>query len=267
MRYALLALSLIVDVAAQEPIAPAIPTEFEVAVIKRNVSGDASSGGRLSANGQQEMINVSARSLVTQAFPSRGSTTIVGVPSWAETDRYDVTVKADRRRPREESAPMWRALLAERMKLAAHYEPREEPTYDLVFARPDHRLGPQLQPTSCVPFNQAAQASRSDRKPCGFSVGATRISIGPTTIAALARVLQGQAGRLVVDQTSLAGNFDIDLSFSPRQLAGDNPTSAAPSDAPDFFTAVQEQLGLKLVANTSTVDVLVIDRIERPTEN
>jgi uncharacterized protein (TIGR03435 family) len=264
MRYVVILLVLTVDVVAQDRIAAPVPTEFEVAVIKRNVSADSSSGGRLSANGQQDMNNVSARSLIVQAFPSRGSGTIVGLPSWAETERYDVTVKADRRRPRDEYVPMWRALLADRMKLAAHYEPREEATYDLVFVRADHRLGPGLKPSTCIPLNQTPAAGQQS---CGFSVAPDRVRIGPTTIAALARVLQGEAGRLVVDKTNLVGTFDIDMFFSPRQLTGSNPGAAVPGDAPDFFTALQEQLGLKLVPNTSQVEVLVIDHVERPTEN
>jgi uncharacterized protein (TIGR03435 family) len=237
-----------------------------VAVIKRNVSADSSSGGRLGANGQEDLINVSARTLITRAFPSRGSNTIIGLPSWAEAERYDVTVKSDRRRPRDESVPMWRTLLADRMKLAAHYEPREEMTYDLMFARPDHRLGPQLKPTTCVRFNQA-QAPAGDRKPCGFSVGANRVSVGPTTIAALARTLQLQTERLVVDKTGLEGEFDVELTFTPRELGTTAGAAPAPTDAPDFFTALQEQLGLKLVPSTSHVEVLVVDHVERPSEN
>jgi uncharacterized protein (TIGR03435 family) len=261
MRYVVAAtLALSAAVIAQSP-----PQEFEVAVIKRNISADSSSGGRFGANGQEDLINVSARTLITRAYPSRGSSTIVGLPAWTESERYDATVKADRRRPREESVPMWRALLADRMKLTAHYEPREEMTFDLVFARPDHRLGPQLKPTTCARLNQAAAPS-GDRKPCGFSVGPNRLSIGPTTIVALARSLQLQTEALVVDKTGLEGEFDVELTFSPQEL-GATGAAATPSDAPDFFTAVQEQLGLKLAPSSSQVEVLVIDHVERPSEN
>jgi len=97
---------LAVTVNAQSP-----PPEFEVATIKRNISADAATLMRSTASGQQDMTNVTARTLVDQAFPSRGSRQIVGLPSWAETERYDVIVKADRRRPRDELVPMWRALL------------------------------------------------------------------------------------------------------------------------------------------------------------
>jgi len=237
-----------------------VPGEFEVASIKRNTSADSSSSARSEPTGRQVMTNVSARMLVSQAFPSRGSNQIVGLPSWAESERYDVTVKTDRRRPRDEQIPMWRALLTDRMKLTAHYEAREEPTYDLVFARPDHRLGPQLKPTSCVPLSAPAD----DKRPrCGFSVNADRIAIGPVTTAALANALRLTAGRLVTDKTGLQGSFDVELSFRPAEL-GNSPN---PNDAPDFFTAVQEQLGLKLVGSTGSVEVLVIDHIEHPAEN
>jgi hypothetical protein len=84
MRYAMMVLTLTVGVVAQDRVDAPIPTEFDVAVIQRNVSSDTSSGGRRYANGQEAIINVSARSLVTQAFPSRGSSTLIGLPSWAE---------------------------------------------------------------------------------------------------------------------------------------------------------------------------------------
>jgi uncharacterized protein (TIGR03435 family) len=261
MRYVVAGiLALSAAVLAQGP-----PREFEVAVIKRNVSADAASGGRFGANGQEDLTNVSGRTLITRAYPARGSSTIVGLPPWIDSERFDVTVKADRRRPRDETAPMWRALLADRMKLQAHYEPREEMTFDLVFARPDHRLGPQLKPTTCARANQAAAPS-GDRKPCGFSVGPNRVWIGPTTIAALARSLQLQTERLVVDKTGLEGEFDVELTFTPREL-GATGAAATPTDAPDFFTAVQEQLGLKLAPSSSQVEVLVIDHVEHPSEN
>lgn len=260
MRHLLAALTMVgVTVNAQGP-----PQEFEVATIRRNMSADTATAMRSTANGQQNLTNVTARTLINQAFPSRGSSQIVGLPRWAEEERYDVIVKADRRRPRDEQVPMWRALLVDRMKLTAHYEPREEPVWDLVFARADRRLGPQLRPSTCIPLPQAPAPGQ---QPCGFSIAPDHVAIGPTTIAALARVLQGEAGRLIIDKTGLEGSFDVALAFSPRQLGATASAAAPPADAPDFFTAVQEQLGLKLVSASSRVEVLVIDHIERPTEN
>jgi hypothetical protein len=95
---------------------------------------------------------------------------------------------------------MWRKLLNDRMKLAAHYEACEEATCDLVFARADHRLGPQLRPSTCTPAQ-----SDTDDGPTALRLlgGPNRITIAPTTIVALARVLQGEAGRLIVDKTGL----------------------------------------------------------------
>jgi uncharacterized protein (TIGR03435 family) len=266
MRYAVILVVLTaVGVIAQDGTLAPIPTEFEVASIKRNTSGDASSNMRSTVNGQQVMVNITARTLITQAFPSRGSALIIGLPAWVGSEHYDVEVKTDRRRPREEQAPLWRKLLADRMKLAAHYEMREEPSYDLVFARADRRLGPQLKPSTCAPLTPPAPVAQT---PCGFQVGTNRIAVGRTTVAALARLLSNSAGRFIVDKTGLEGAFDVDFSFEAPQPGTPTTIAAAvPNDTPDFFTAVQEQLGLKLVGSTAQVEVLVIDHVERPAEN
>jgi uncharacterized protein (TIGR03435 family) len=239
------------------------PTEFEVASIKRNSGADSSSSMRSEVNGRQVLTNVSARTIVSQAYPSRGSNQIVGLPAWAESEHYDVIVKADKRRPRDEQLPMWRTLLADRMKLMAHYESREEATYDLVFARGDRRLGPQLKPATCTPG-----ATAPGTPPCtGFIMAATHLQVPRTTLGGLAGLLRQGAGRLVVDKTGLDGQYAVDLSYAPPQSGSSAAAAPNPGDAPDFFTAVQEQLGLKLVPSTSQVEVLVIDRIERPEEN
>jgi uncharacterized protein (TIGR03435 family) len=166
------------------------------------------------------------------------------------------------------------------MKLAAHYEPREEPSYDLVFARPDHRLGPQLTPTVCptpgprpapdaklAPPASTPSADADLLARCSRLVfGGSPLSLPRMTIGGLTGLLRQSAGRLVIDQTGLDGFFDIELTYTPPRAAGAD-TAANPGDAPDFFTAVQEQLGFKLVPSTTPVEVLVVDHIERPTEN
>src|SRR5687767_7916547 len=130
---------------------------FEVASIKRNfadpLSTPAGSSGRVTPSGgnpmtgQIEAINVPARALVLHAY-SIGSTPVevVGLPSWADSERYDVIARARPRSSPDELAQMWRALLSERMKLAAHYETRPRPGFHLVLARADRKLGAQLVP-------------------------------------------------------------------------------------------------------------------------
>ena len=88
-------------------------------------------------------------------------------------------------------------------------------------------------------------------------------------MAALARSMSNQAGRIIVDKTGLTGGFDIDLEFTPDPAAagGQPPAAGGDANAPSLFTALEEQLGLKLVPQRGPVEMLVIDRVERPTEN
>ncbi len=88
-----------------------------------------------------------------------------------------------------------------------------------------------------------------------------------TTVAAMATMLRSPAGRLVVDKTGLEGFFDIEFSYATPQLGGRDAAPSNPGDAAEIFTAIQEQLGLKLEPSRSNVEVLVIDHVERPTEN
>ena len=123
--------------------------------------------------------------------------------------------------------------------------------YALVLARPDGALGPQLRrvPGPCDP----AQPQRQ----CGFSFNGNRLSSNAATIPRLVQELRGIAERHVVDRTGLEGLYEIVLQWSPEQTA----------DGPSLFTALQEQLGLKLEAERGPVQVLTIDSIERPIEN
>jgi uncharacterized protein (TIGR03435 family) len=173
--------------------------------------------------------------------------------------------------------PMLRTLLAERFKLVAHKETKTLPIYALVMRRPDGALGPQLRrsTTDCAPINAArgsgapgASPPRApgDPLPCGIvgSVGPPLRVVGDSqSMAQLIYVLSGYAGRSVIDRTGLSGlfSFTLELSFPEAQA----PTTQ--NEAPSFFTAVQEQLGLKLEPTTGPVDVLVIDHVERPMEN
>lgn len=257
------------------------PIEFDVASIKvhpPDPSGQFQSSMRTQPNGQVTMTNVSVRTLIGRAFPSRGSQQVLGLPAWTEGVYYDVVVKANRQVSREEQVDMWKVLLADRMKLSAHYEPREEQSFDLIFARSDHKFGPQMKPSTCSPPpppEPGATRPQPAGPPSGAEVMARCngfLSTGNhyyaprTTPAALASMLRSGAGRIVVDKTGLEGLYDVEFWYAAARLGGTD-APAGPDDAPEFFTAVQEQLGLRLVPSTTQVEVLVIDHVERPTEN
>ena len=106
------------------------------------------------------------------------------------------------------------------------------------------------------------------RDACGMTASSGRIQAGGTSMAALARMLSGSVGRIVIDRTGLAGRgFNIDLEYTPDPASAPGPPPAAATNNPAIFTALEEQLGLKLQPERAPIDVLVIDRVEPPTEN
>jgi uncharacterized protein (TIGR03435 family) len=184
---------------------------------------------------------------------------------------------------REQVLAMVQQTLVERFHLVAHHEQRPVPIYALVLARTDGRLGKGMNRSSIDCEKWIAEGrSRTDegvpsaltanhkRNACGIAPGKDYLVGGTATTAELATRLEVIVGRRVVDRTGLTGGFDLDLQFSrsPLTAAPANDAAAAPSgDAPLIFTAIQEQLGLKLEATTAPLDVLVVDHVEHPTEN
>jgi uncharacterized protein (TIGR03435 family) len=198
--------------------------------------------------------------LITWAYdvhPER----VVGQPKWLDAARYDITANASDhgsapRQPNQPSAlqKMMQSLLAERFKLALHRETREAPMYALVTAKdgPKVQLAPAPESMNQNPFSMPGM---------GDLIG-TQV-----TAEALAKVLANQLGRSVVDETGLKGVFDFKLIWRPEMEPG-SEAAAMMANRPSLFTAVQEQLGLKLEARKGKVEVLVIDHIENvPSEN
>jgi uncharacterized protein (TIGR03435 family) len=276
-------------------VSPQAPV-FEVVSIKRNTNANApvsisTPPGRYIATG------VPLRLLINSAY-RLAPDQYLGLPNWSESDRFDVSAKApDSARP-DELQKMLQSLLAERFKLVAHMETRDAPIYALVMARDDRRLGPQLKKSTmdCGPILAARQADARARGPapvrvpvlvpgerpvCGIRSarrqtpgGATLAgySAGNITIARLAEQLRGELRRLVVDRSGLTGEFDFDLQYAPaRELPNAPPPGATPvaasDEGPSLVTALQEQLGLKLESTRGPVEYLVIERVEKPTED
>ena len=160
---------------------------------------------------------------------------------------------------------MLRSLLEDRFRLSAHRETRDLPIYALVLARADGRLGPRLRQTTsdyCAKrFEAAGKGGDTPAPPgspvCGISGSGNELTAGAFPINEFARFLAGRSGRIVVDRTGLTGVWDFDLKWSPPNAPNPDP------DRPSIFTALQEQLGLRLDATTGPVEVLVIDRLER----
>lgn len=184
---------------------------------------------------------------------------------------------------------MVRAMLADRLKLATHVEQRQLPAYDLVLARSDRRLGPGIKPSEidCVAKAAADRAAADAARAAGTPpprptipdmqapppiCGPMRLGggmEGDTTMGNLAMMLRGLGGvdRPVVDKTGLTGSYRIKLEFDLALGRSGPPISPSPVDLPSVFTALQDQLGLKLESSKAEREVLVIDRLERPTAN
>jgi uncharacterized protein (TIGR03435 family) len=262
---------------------------FEVASVKQNKSGDGFMriGG---PPGRFNATNVPLRQLVQLAYQIQ-TFQLEGGPSWISSDRFDIVAKIEGNLPSPmPGVPgpiplMMRTLLADRFKLMVHHETKEQSIYALVMARADGKLGSQLKKSETDCAALAAARGRSGPPPqppspgvrpqCGMMMRPGGLSAGGFPLSQLVASLSGNLQRVVVDRTGLTGNFDLDLTWTPDQMPqqqGPRPPGAPdlpPIDpnGPSLFTAVQEQLGLKLESTKGPVDVLVIDRAEKPTED
>ena len=269
----------ITDLDAQSP-APA-EKSFEVATVKPNKTGDGRVMLGLQPGGRFTATNVPFRMLMRQAFNVQ-EFQIIGGPDWTGSERFDVVAKAPDGETftAETMRPMLRALLIERFQLAYRNETRDMPVYALIKARGDGRLGPNLKPsaTDCTAVMRGrrgggpppAPPQPGEKMECGFMIGPGRMNVGGMPLSNLAQALSPMVGRIVLDRTELTGTFDYELTFAPEALGGNPPplVNGAPPpvdpNAPTLFTALQEQLGLKLDSQRGPVPVIVIDRVEPP---
>lgn len=219
---------------------------FEVASIRPNTSGDAVSGTRNLPGGRVTITNLPLRNMIRIAYGAN-DLEVVGGPDWVDGDRWDVLASAAPGSPAD--APwqaMLKSLLMERFKLRAHLEPRDRPIYRLVFARGDKRLGPEIRRAACR--SNDLDCGRTSANTSGIRSGT--ITGVARTAAEIATSLSRYAERRVFDATGAAdARYDFQLRWSEEV---------------SIFTALQEQLGLKLEPATGRVDVLFIDGVEKP---
>jgi uncharacterized protein (TIGR03435 family) len=248
--------------------------EFDVISIKRHTGVTDGGGMRNLPDGTFIMTNQPIGSIILGAAPVP-SREVIGIPDWVNTERYDMTTKPPPGSTREQRSQMLQKLFADRMKLVAHVEQRERNTFALVLARSDGRLGPQLTPSTldCSPRPPGSAPTPPSPPPsdfrnrCGMAFGPTSIVSGGITMDQLVLSLAGLAGGLVNNRTGLEGAYALSLTFSQPRAAGATPNAGSPDDPPEIFTAVQEQLGLKLQPEKTMVPVFVVDHIERPSDD
>jgi len=273
--------------------APTNPT-FDVISIKPNKSGTNQRQFNWEPNGRFTAINVPLDNLIRFAYAEPGPDGLLGplppnrlsvAKTWVggatalQSDKFDVVATTVAGTSQEQAFLMLRGLLAERFKLVVHRETRDLPIYALVMARKDGRLGPRLRPSrvNCSAASSdspaaapaagefVAEACKGLRNVPGKATGRT------VTIQTLARLMSGwvEDHRPVEDRTGLTGNFDIDLDWTPDRPppAGAPAPPPVDSDGAGLFTALQEQLGLKVESTKSSIELLVVDHAEPPTEN
>lgn len=270
---------LVLSADAQERIPAGPPPNgptFDVVSIKRVTeirnrrSVGEQPGGRFVISG------MAVAPAIREAYPADTSD-LINAPAWVLNEVYDLEARAAAIADvsREQMRSMLQAMLADRFKLAVHYEVQQRPVYAMVVARADGRLGPNLRRSEldCEAIQAARRAGSKDTlpptalggPPCGMSMRGSvgmEVLIGGQPLSRLASSFGSGLDRVVVDRTGLTGNYEVKLTYMPQ------PRPDAPADAPpNIFTALQEQLGLKLEPDRAPLKVLVIDRIERPADN
>ena len=229
--------------------APA-PLAFEVTAIKPNTSGERGTSEHTD-NGMIVMTNVSLKQLIQRAYDVRDFS--FSGPDWLVSMHFDVTAKPpDGFVYKEQYRPMLQTLLAERFKLTVHRESKVMAAYALVRGKGEIKF--QQVETGDGGTSANSQRGRFDGK--------------RMTMAGFADYLQRQLDAPVVDKTELKGIFHIQLEFSPSQRQAGPDSPPPDNDGPSIYTALQEQLGLKLVSQKVPVEMVVVDHIEKtPTDN
>jgi uncharacterized protein (TIGR03435 family) len=234
---------------------PAKPA-FDVASIKQNKSGDAALTFAVQPGGRFVATNIPLKQFIRAAYTLQLYQ--IDAPSWVETDRFDVVGTTER--DIAATAPwtpggkfllvqlMMQSLLADRFQMVAHTEQRQTQGYALVADSPARAA------------NRLAPAQTPCESNCGARTGPGTLNWRGAPLPQLAEFLSQITGRLVIDATGLSGTYDIELQWAPE-------SQQAPTDAPSIFTALQEQLGLRLEPRRMPTTMLVIDAIERPAEN
>jgi len=231
---------------------PASAQLFEVVSIRPNTVEDINQRSvQGQPGGRMRFVGMPLSTFIMPAYDV-WSFQIIGGPSWIETDGWDITAQAEGiqgRLTREQLSPRLRAMLEDRFQLKTHRETKQLPGYSL--AADDH--GPKLQPNT-------------DGK---VSTGSSKDTLNAKKVNMqwFAAFLIQKLGVTVVDETGLKGEYDFILHWSPESTQLASPDDPFGSKYPSIFTAVREQLGLRLIKRTVPTELLVIDSVQRPSPN
>jgi uncharacterized protein (TIGR03435 family) len=237
------------------------PPKYEVASIKPNTDNDFRFAFRIEPSGRLAATGITLKRLMMTAYNVQDFR-IVGGPDWVVSRRWDVQAKPDRVVSPDQIRPMLRALLENRFQLRSHSEKRQLPVYELSVDRKGSKV----------------QRVKDSETKADVRVGAGLIQLTKATAATFASQLSYALGRPVIDKTSLSGEFDFALEWTPEPGEDGGPATAglppgasdqpaSTSDGPSIFTAIPEQLGLRLRSGRGPVEVIVIDDVRMPTAN
>jgi len=260
-------------------------SKFDVASIKPCRAGvgagqGSSSPGRLSI-GCLPLADTDNTGLIQRAyvrfasghFHPLGMVPIVGGPDWIHSERYEIAAKAEGNASQETmQGPMMQALLEDRFKLKIHFETREVPVYALTVAKGGLKLKPFSEGNCALMYTFTPPlAPEPGQRLCKVAISSRPPSVDAegSTLSEFSQLLNVLLDRSVIDKTGITSRFDIRLEFSPDETTPGLPGPASTADptGPDIFTATQDQLGLKLVPTRGPGEFLVVDHVERPTEN
>ena len=252
---------------------------FEAASIKLNTGVSKGTGSVDLLPGRVRAENVLVRGLIQNAYDVRPFQ-IVGGPGWIDSIRYDIDAKAAGNAPPAELRRMLQALLEERFQLRAHRETREVPVYVLSPAKGGLKLAPAKE--SCSVEDEGAPPVPGSPRPCGrifarITLPDARLDGAGISMPGLTRLLANLLWRPVVDNTGYTGKFDVHIDFAADDALGLLSSPYRPDTPPpvernepgsvSIYTAMRQQLGIKLEAAKGPAETIVIDRIERATEN
>jgi uncharacterized protein (TIGR03435 family) len=272
----------VMPLASQTP--PAQKPAFEVASVKANVSGDKGVLSRAEPGGRTTIKNATLK-LVMEVAYSVHDFQIFGGPSWITTDRWDIEAKAEEGSiPPELPSPspttpnhpltlMLQSLIEDRFQLKIHREIKEMPVYALMIAKTGQKMKLSAD-QDLVGFPALPQGGTPPRGMIRLNAGRGDLEGNGVPLSTLAQVLSAQLGRSVIDKTDVKGLYDFKLEWAPDPGQGLSPpgvlgppSTSADISGPSIFTALQEQLGLRLDSAKGPVEVLVIDSVQKPSEN
>jgi uncharacterized protein (TIGR03435 family) len=267
LRPLVLTLLTIPAIAQQPSLAPPLPA-YDVVSIHPHNAHDENVGMHIQPS-TYAATNITLKELISYAYRIREDL-ISGLPTWADSAHFDVTAKISDpdqsvldKLSHEQIGAMCRPLLADRFHLKVHNEIKTLPVYDLVLTRD----GPKFKPSPPLPEDPDHPAPKGQHRNTTWQINNGDLTALSITMNSFAVTLADQINHVVIDKTALTDAYDLKLKWTRDEDADKAPDNGAADHPPGIFTALEEQLGLKLVPAKGPVTTLVVDQAEKPSPN